>query len=559
MRFIGRKHPMIQAADTIYKNGKIYTVNGQSPWVSCVAIREGRFIYVGNDTDVESFVGPDTKIFDLNQQMAMPGLHDMHIHGLEGAIGRLFHCHFPMTATLSEIVTAVSNFASQNPNEAVIVGGSFHMNLAAQLNKAQLDEICPDRPVFLWDASLHNAWCNSKMLELAGISTETPDPFNGTFVKDDEGELTGLVLETAASAVYQFVPERTADEYAQAVGWLAKTLHEVGVTSIKEPAVHRAIAQAYKTADQTNQLKLRVGLHFLWETPFIYDPNDLEPLVEDRHQYADKHVKVDFLKLFLDGVPVAKTACMLEPYLGDNPDTHDPYALILVDPVLLKEVLIRFDKEGMIVKMHATGDASLRAALDSIEAARNANGDSGLGHEIAHPQNVHPVDLPRFAELGAVPDLCPKLWHPSMGKDTALMAVVGEERLKKSWPIGSYQRSGARMIGGTDWPAMSPSPSSWLGIQTLITRKDPDGHIVEPLGENEAIDLPTALEIFTINGAKAARHEDVCGSIEVGKVADMIVLNQNLFEIEPEQIGKTAVLQTIFEGETVYQRDADSA
>ncbi|MEM7335113.1 MAG: amidohydrolase [Chloroflexota bacterium] len=543
---------MHQFADIVYKSGKIYTVEPEQSWATCVAILNGRFIFVGEDDEVTPLVGPNTQIVDLNQQMVMPGLHDMHIHGLLGAIGRLFECQFPMMATVDEIVTAVSRFATQNPHAPVIVGGSFHMSLTQQLNKAQLDLVCPARPVFLWDASLHNAWCNSKMLEMAGITYETSDPVNGTFVKDDNGQLTGLLLETAASAVYKCIPERAADEYAQAVDWLTKMLHSHGVTSIKEAAVNRAIAQAYKTADQTNKLKLRVGLHFLWRTPFIYDPEDLEPLLKDRQQFAGKRVKVNFLKLFLDGVPVAKTACMLDPYLGDDPETHDPYELLLVDREELKEILIQFDREGLIVKMHATGDASLRAALDAIEAARLANGDSGLGHEIAHPQNAHPNDLPRFAQLGAVPDLCPKLWHPSRGKDGALLPLVGKARLDKSWPIGSYHRSGARMIAGADWPAMSPTFNHWLGIQTLITRRDPEGHIQEPLGQNEAIDLPTALEIFTINGAKAARHDDVCGSIAVGKYADMIILDRNLFEIPADEIGETRVVKTIFEGEVVF-------
>ncbi|MEM7347372.1 MAG: amidohydrolase family protein, partial [Chloroflexota bacterium] len=285
---------------------------------------------------------------------------------------------------------------------------------------------------------------------------------------------------------------------------------------------------------------------------FIYNPDDLEPLYNDRHTFAGERVKVDFLKLFLDGVPIAKTACMLEPYLGDDPETHDPYELMLVDRETLKNVLVRFDREGILVKMHATGDASLRAALDAIEAARMTNGASGLGHEIAHPQNVHPDDLPRFAELGAVGDLCPKLWHPSLGKDQALTPIIGKERLARNWPIGSYHRSGAHLIGGTDWPAMNPTANNWPSIQTMITRQDPTGEVTGNLGKNEGIDLATAIEIFTINGAKAARHEDICGSIEVGKYADMIVLDRNLFKIPADEIGQTQVLQTILEGEVVY-------
>ena len=442
---------MNQQADIVYRNGAIYTVDSNRSWAEAVAIQAGRFVYVGDDAGVNAWIGEKTAVIDLQQKMVLPGLHDMHIHGLEGALARLYNCQFPMTATADEVVTAVAQFCTENPDIPFILGGSWHVAISADIAKEKLDAVCPDRPVFLWDASFHNGCCNSKMLELAGITAETADPAGGTIVRDDNGEATGLLLEEAATSVAAVIPDRSPEEYQAAVQWLANTLHALGVTSIKEAAVNRPMAQAYKTAEENGVLDLRVGLHFLWETPFIYDPADMEPLYRERHRFAGQRVKVDFLKLFLDGVPITKTACMLEPYEGDDSATHDPYELILVDRETLKEVLVRFDGEGVVVKMHATGDASLRAALDAIEAARVANGDSGLGHEIAHPQNVHPADLPRFAALGAVPDLNPCLWYPSKQKDEALLPLIGAERLNRNWPIASYLRSGAHMIGGTDW------------------------------------------------------------------------------------------------------------
>jgi len=481
--------------------------------------------------------------------MAMPGLHDMHIHGVQGALSELYHCKFPFTASVTEIAQAVGSFAQANPDEAWVVGGAWLMSIADDIHKSILDEVCPERPVFLWDAAHHNAWLNSAALSTVSLTHDTE------IVRDISGEPTGLLLENAATEAWRAVPDRSPAEYEQAILWLAETLNALGVTAIKEAAVDRSIARAYKALNDAGKLNLRVGCHFLWLTSFMYDAGDMELLLKQRHQFAGERVQVDFLKLFLDGVPVARTAAMLEPYLGDDPETHDPYAQMLVDPETLKEVLIRFDREGLIVKMHATGDASLRAALDAIEAARIANGDSGLGHEIAHPQNVTATDLPRFAQLGAVPDLCPKLWHPSLNKENAVKLAVGAERVESSWPIGSYHQSGARMIAGTDWPAMAPTPNNWLGIQTMITRADPTGAVPGTLGENEAIDLPAAIEIYTINGAKSARHEARCGSIEVGKVADFIILDRNLFEISPHEIGGTKVLQTVLDGETVWERD----
>ena len=540
-------------ADSIYRNGKIYTVDPRRSWAEAVAIKDGRFIYVGAGDGVADHIGPETQIIDLEGKMAMPGLHDMHIHGVEGALAQLFYCNFPFTATANEIVDAVKAFAQERPEEEWIIGGAWLMGIAAEIHKSKLDEVCPDRPVFLWDAAHHNAWVNSKALEIAEVTDGTEDPDGGEYGRDGDGQPTGLLLEEAANHVFGFVPKHSDEEYRSAIKWLAGMLNSLGVTSIKEAAVNRPMMEAYKAVDDAGELNLRVGCHFLWVTPFVYDPADLEPLLHDRHQYASNRIQVDFLKLFLDGVPAARTACMLDPYVGDDPSMHDPYRLMLVDRELLKDVLIRFDREGLIVKMHATGDASLRAALDAIEAARIANGDSGLGHEIAHPQNVHPDDLSRFAELRAVPDLCPILWHPSPNKNTVVAATIGKERNEKSWPIGSYARSGAHVIAGTDWPAMAPTASNWPGIQAMITREDPLERVPGKLGVGEEVDVATALEFYTINGAKAARHETDCGSIEVGKLADMIVLNQNLFEIDRFQIKNTQVLLTMIGGEVVFR------
>ena len=538
--------------DTVYTNGAIYTLDEQQPWVDCVVIRDGKFVYVGDEAGCAKLIGEQTKRVDLAGKMAMPSLHDMHIHGVEGAIAELFHCTFPLTSSIDDIVATVKTFADERPKEAWIVGGAWLMHLAPQIDRRLLDAVCANRPVFLWDAAHHNGWANSMALELAGVDKDMPDPAGGDIVRDADGNATGLLIETATSIVANVIPERTDAEYEEAVIWLAAMLNRLGVTSIKEAAVNRPMMRAYKAVNDAGKLNLRVGCHFLWITPFVYDSADLEPLLNDRHLYAGDRVKVDFLKLFLDGVPAVRTACMLDPYEGDDPVTHDPYALMLVDRETLKDVLVRFDREGLIVKMHATGDASLRAALDAIAAARQANGNSDLGHEISHPQNVHPDDLPRFAALGAVPDLCPKLWHPSTNVTPVVKAAIGVERMQRGWPIASYHRSGAHMIAGTDWPAMASTASNWIGIQTMITRTDPTGQVAGTLGTNEEIDLATALKIYTINGAHAARHADVCGSIEVGKYADMIVLDRNLFETPAEQLGDTQVLQTILEGDIVY-------
>lgn len=544
---------MSQHADVVFCSGAIYTMDKERSWAEAVAVKNGRFLHVGTNQTVQAYIGPQTTVVNLDGKMAMPGIHDMHIHGAEGAINTLYSCQFPMTATVDEIVATVASFAKQPSHRDWIIGQAWAMNIVSHIHKSLLDAVVADRPVFLWDASHHNAWVNSKALELGGIDASTPNPNGGEIVRDTEGEPTGLLLENAATELHKIVPDHPHDLYQEALRWLAQMLNQLGVTSIKEAAVHRRMMEAYKALDDDNALNLRVGTHFLWLTPFIYDPTDLEALLADRHQFAGKRVSVDFLKLFLDGVPVTKTAAMLDPYVGDDPSTHDPHAMLLVAPKTLMDVLVRFDKEGLLVKMHATGDAALRVALDAIEAARQANGYSGPGHEIAHPQAVHPNDLPRFNQLQAVPDLCPILWRMSANHERLKVPVLGRVRAESHWPIRSYVESGAKPIAGSDWPAMVPDANPWPGIEAMITRQDPTGQFPGTLGENQEIDLATALEIYTINGAHALRHANLTGSIEVDKYADMIVLDRNLFAIPPTEIGGTKVLLTLLEGKVVYQ------
>ncbi|MEM7111317.1 MAG: amidohydrolase [Chloroflexota bacterium] len=547
---------MTQHADIVYQNGAIYTVDANRSWAEAVAVKNGRFLHVGSNQSVQPHIGPNTRLLNLGGKMVLPGIHDMHIHGAEGAINTLYSCQFPLTATIDEIVDAVANFAAQPSNREWIVGQAWSMNLAPHVHKSLIDAVVPNRPVFLWDASHHNAWVNSKALALGNIDANTPNPDGGEIVRDAAGEPTGLLLENAATNLCKIVPDLPILHYQEALRWLAKMLHPYGITSIKEAAVNRRIMEAYKALDDANDLALRVGTHFLWLTPFIYDADDLEQLLADRHQFVGQRVSVDFLKLFLDGVPVTKTAAMLDSYVGDDPAVHDPYGNLLVNPETLKDVLVRFDKEGLIIKMHATGDAALRVALDAIETARQANGDSGLGHEIAHPQAVHPDDLPRFSQLGVVPDLCPILWRMSANHELLKVPVLGRERAESHWPIRDFVELGTKPIAGSDWPAMVPDANPWPGIEAMITRQDPTGQFPGTLGKNQEIDLATALEIYTINGAAALRHANLTGSIEVGKYADMIVLDRNLFAIPPTEIGTTQVELTVLEGEVVFERNA---
>jgi hypothetical protein len=246
---------------------------------------------------------------------------------------------------------------------------------------------------------------------------------------------------------------------------------------------------------------------------------------------------------------------MLEPYLPDPKHGADFKGVLQHSPADLDAAVTKLDKLGLTVKMHATGDGSLRAGLDAIAAARKANGDSGLRHEIAHGELAHPDDIARFKPLGAVAELSPILWYPT--PLVAVMAeVIGRERANRFWPIKTMRDAGVVMVYGSDWPSVVPSPSPWPGIEAMVTRRDPYGQLPGALAPEQAIPLADTLEIFTRNGALAMRLEAQTGSIEPGKSADLIVLDRNLFDIPPEQISDTVVLETVFEGRVVHTQSS---
>jgi hypothetical protein len=271
-----------------------------------------------------------------------------------------------------------------------------------------------------------------------------------------------------------------------------------------------------------------------------------------RQQFRSQHINPDFVKIFVDGSAGARKAAFLEPYRDDPQHEAGYKGEFLVAPEKLKEYLILLDREGVSVKMHCGGDAAVRAALDAIEAARLANGDSGIPHEVSHPNLVHADDIPRFALLNAVPDLTPVTWYPNPILEL-LARALGEERVQQMWQIRTFVESGAVAVYGSDWPAITPNTSPWRAMEAMITRRDPDVDSGEEFVPDQAIDLATAIRIFTRNGAYAMRHDDRVGSIEVNKSADMIVLEDNLFEIPADRIGDTRVALTLLNGDVVYR------
>jgi predicted amidohydrolase YtcJ len=546
-------------ADTILTNGKIYTANPDQPWAEAVAIKGGKFDFIGSSSEVKKFLGRQTEVIDLGGKMAMPGLYDSHVHPIYGGL-KQFECVFPFSATPDEIAQAVSKHIEENPDAKWIVGGQWQSTFFDEYDidspRKWLDKICSDKPVMLKDDTGHNCWVNSKTLELAKIDKNSPEVKGGEIVRDPAtGEPNGLLYESAMYAVMALMPDYTADQYLQAAQEAMKIANRYGIVGLKEASTSLQGLKAYKAVDDAG----KISVHLSIQLPIFFALNKdltLNPktFARMKDKYGGKHIHTDFAKIFMDGVPTgSRTAAMLEDYLPAHEGAETHSGKLHYSPEVLAKLMTQLDKLGYTIKVHTAGDRAVRVTLDAIEHARKANGNSGLRHELAHAGFIDDKDLSRFAALNAVADVSPYIWFPSPIMDSVVGAIG--ERGQRYWPIKTLLDSGAQVIAGSDWPAAVPDMNPWGGLEAMVSRKHPEGEYPGVYWGEEAITLEQTLHIFTLSGAKASKIDKIAGSIETGKFADMIVLNQNLFEIPVERISETKVEMTWFEGKLVYKRE----
>jgi predicted amidohydrolase YtcJ len=548
-------------ADQVFINGAIYTQDPAQPWAEGFAIGDGKYLAVGGSAAMRELVGRETRVVDLKGRMVMSGLIDDHVHAVDGAMGELYDCIFAATATPPEIRKILSECVKKTPNGAWISGGywasEFFKHYPMPSPRKWLDDIGGERPIILRDDTGHNVWANSAALRLAGVDSDTADPTGGRFEREAKtNRPNGIALEAAAEKLQAAVPERTKQQYLQSILSAQKIAHRFGMIGLKEADASTPTIAAYQAADQQGRLTLYVAtcistlaMQTKPDTVLNYDEID-----KVRAAYHSNLVDTNFVKIYLDGVPTdARTAAMLEPYLP-NADGKSVSGDLHVNPDVLAKDVVEFDRRGYTIKMHAAGDRAIREGLDAIAAARQANPEGRLRHELAHAGYIAPDDLGRFAQLNAVAEFSPVIWYPSPIID-AVVAVVGE-RAKHYWPMRTLVASHAALAAGSDWPSVVPSMDPWGGIQAMVTRSDPYHKSTRTLWPEEAIGLADALRIYTLDGAAALRREAQTGSIVVGKSADFIVLDRNLFKVPTNQISAARVQMTFFQGRKVYQHAA---
>ena len=536
-------------ADLALRNGAIYTMDGARSWAETIAIDDGRLVYVGNDAGAKAYIGPQTQVVDLEGRMVLPGMQDVHVHPISGGI-EANGCDLNAATNVEEYVATIKKYADEHPDEPWIKGGGWAMSAfgpGALARKELIDAVVPDRPVILWSRDGHTVWANSKALAAAGITKDTPDPPDGRIDRDPKtGEPVGSLQEGAGSLVAEKAPPDTDATRDAGLRYAVEMLNRYGITGVQDASVNAEDLKTYHRLDDAGELTLHVVGSIWWERDKGLE--QIEDIKRLRSEYSSGRIDAGTVKIMQDGVMENYTAVVLEPY--KLPGKKDVRGIPMVEPELLKQAVTKLDADGFQVHFHAIGDGAVRQALDAVEAARTANGELGHRHHISHIQLIHPDDQPRFRKLGVVANFQP-LWAYADDYVIELtLPFISKQTASYMYPIASMHKSGAVVAFGSDWSVSSANP--FEEMETAITRMDALGKPVTAWMPEERIGLPEALAAFTINAAWTNRDEKNTGSLEVGKRADLAVLDRNLFEIAATEISDTKVLVTLFEGKPVH-------
>ncbi|MCM3656079.1 amidohydrolase [Agromyces mediolanus] len=546
-------------AELVLTGGRIWTGDPAAPWAEALAVGGGRLLAVGTDADALALAGEGTERRALDGAFLMPGLVDVHNHHALAGRTDLFELSFSSSGSVEEVLAAVREYAAGLPADAWITGGAWGSTLRTAISneatRARLDEASGGRPVMLMEDSRHNRWANSRALELAGITAES-DPGEGGVIELDpvSGRPTGVLLESAGLPVEAAMARTrrlTAEQHRAASRRGVELLNSYGVTAFQDAAVSLEILEALRALDADAELDAWVVSSLtVNDQIFGYDPVG-EGLVWRGEAFRTEHHRPDFVKIFLDGVPPARTGAFLEPYLPD--DAHGDHFLgeTTLPPEELWGWLRRTAERGLSAKIHCSGDAAVRLVLDTVARLR-AEGFTETRYQVAHGQFVAESDIPRFAELGVSADLSPFIWFPGVIPE-AIATVLPAERAGRMQPNRALLDAGALIAGGSDWP-VSESPNAWEGIHGLVTRADPAGVFPGTLWPEQAITLDEAMAAFTINAAEAMGLGAETGSLVAGKSADFVVLDRDPFAGPAEELVRTTVAETWFAGRRVYVR-----
>lgn len=539
-------------ADLVFTRGPVHTGDPARTRASSLAVTGDRITAVGHD-EVRELIGPRTEVVDLSGKLLLPGFQDSHIHAVYGGM-ELAECDLSGTVGVDEYLRRIREFADAHPDSGWITGGGWSMeSFEGGLPTRQLlDSVVPDRPVYLVNRDHHGAWANTRALELAGVTRDTPDPDDGRIEREGDGTPSGVLQEGATGLVARLVPAKTAADRLDGLLRAQRLLHSLGITGWQDALLGEFNGQpdpsdAYLTAAREGTLTARVNGALWWDRGRGSD--QIPELVSRRAELSHGRFRAGSVKIMQDGIAENFTAAMTSPYLDGCGCATANNGLSFVDPVALRSYVTELDALDFQVHFHALGDRAVREALDAIEAARTANGRRATRHHLAHLQVVHPDDVPRFARLGAIANIQP-LWaahEPQM--DELTIPFLGPERAARQYPFGSLLRAGATLAAGSDWSVSSPDPLA--GIHVAVNRMQPgatDGRVFLP---EQRLDLATAVAAYTAGSAHVNGLDDT-GTLRPGHLADLVVVDRDIFTAPAEEIHTARVLRTYVGGALVH-------
>ncbi|MGW8352276.1 amidohydrolase [Streptomyces wedmorensis] len=544
----------MNTADLVFTRGPVFTADPARTRATSLAVVGDRIAAVGHD-EVRDLIGPGTEVVDLTGKLLLPGFQDAHIHAVGGG-KELAECDLTGTVGVAEYLERIRAYADAHPEKTWITGGGWSMESfdGGLPTRQLLDSVVPDRPVLLSNRDHHGAWANSRALELAGLTADTPDPADGRIEREADGTPGGTLQEGAIGLVARLVPEATHEDRLAGLLRAQKLLHSLGITAWQDALLGSFggmadPSEAYMAAALDGSLTARVTGALWWDRE--RGAEQIPELVARREKLSAGRFRAGSVKIMQDGIAENFTAAMISPYLDGCGCATGNSGLSFVDPEALCGYVTELDALDFQVHFHALGDRGVREALNALEAAIAANGHRGNRHHLAHLQVVHPEDLTRFARLGAIANIQP-LWaahEPQM--DELTIPFLGPERAAWQYPFGDLVRAGATLAAGSDWPVSSPNPIE--GIHVAVNRRDPEAADDRVFYAEQRLDLTTALAAYTAGTAHVNGLDDT-GSLRAGHLADLVVLDRDILTAPAEEIAEARVERTYVGGELVYAR-----
>lgn len=541
------KKEEVNTADKVYINGNIYTVNEIKPWAEAIAIKEGKFIKVGSDIDVKSLINEKTEVIDLNGAFAMPGIIDPHIHPALLMTKRAY-CALPGTfyePTEAQILDALKEAISKYPKDKQwFIGQGFSTPSMSKetLTRQVLDELIPDRPAWIEDESGHNAWFNTKAMELAGISKEFKDTPESFFSRTSDGDIAGVAYEGAMNPFLDVLPTVTTKDRKDAFLILLNEALSKGITAFGDGYVFQPDLQAYHELNVEGKLKQHATLYLKGNL----GTDELTP-VDTLLQWWNKYKLPGHkaVKLGMGGAIESGSEALIDGY-GDSTIQARP----IIDAEKFADYIAQLDEAGFQAMVHAIGDGSVRATIDGFQKVIEENGNNRLRHHIDHASLVHSDDFQRLVDLDISISIWPPLNAPLDYNLKGIKPMLKPETWERMYANRERWDAGIRLVNHSDAPAAVLWP--WWGMEASISRGFPGKPEKGKMGPQHALKLEEVILAYTINAAWSLLIDDVTGSIEEGKYADFIILNHNLFEIPVSDIHKTEIQSTFFKGEIVY-------